>query len=1132
MALALVAGVAAVAAGSGTAEAAAQRGLPDVQQNVIVVLQNQHTDLAIAKGHSSPRVDANHKDQTGLIAKARSKGASNLRGFDTVNAVAATVTPEQAADLAADPSVAAIFPDLPIRKGPQVEKPTTSSAGSVVTNSQVCPTDPAKPMLQPEALQLTNTAFDDPSKPQAQKLVDGTGVKVGWIADGIDINNPDFIRADGSHVFVDYQDFSGDGPNAVTGGAEAFGDASSIAAQGRQVYDLSQFVNPAHPLPPGCNITVRGMAPGASLVGLKVFGNAPTAPTSRFIQAIDYAVNTAQVDVLNESFGGNPFPDNNNDPIAIADNAAVDAGVTVVASTGDAGTNGTSGTPSTSEKVIGVAGTTSFQSYAQTSMAGFQLSNGKWVSDNISGLSSGGVSQQARVPDLSAPGDLGWALCTPDPERYEECFDNKGAPSPIQNFGGTSQSSPLVAGAAALVVQAYKNTHGGVRPAPALVKRLLTSTATDLGHPAFEQGAGIVNSLAAVQAAMSWKDGNGSPAVQGNALVVDQTQLSVIGNPNSVQVTTLKVTNVSNQVQVVRSATRTMGKPVTAASGTVNLNIPGGGGVTYLDATGVRRTVAAQTFTVPANRDRLDVSAAASAPPGFALRIILIDPNGVYEAYSIPQGFNNFAHIDVRFPVAGTWTAYVGFSTSSKFNGGIQFLATTSNFVSQGIATPVVLAPGATGTVAVVNRLPAQPSDLSASVQLSTNSVTTSVPLTLRAVVPARNTTFTGVITGGNGRQQLGPAQTNIYYLDVPAGKRDLTLSVTFPDPNMIVLGTLTSPEGQVSSFMSNADVDATNNLVTSGGMSLFRRDPRPGRWVFSFEVTNPVSGLQVSQPFTATVAYDSVKIKADFPNNAKTKLKAGAAVDVPVTVTNTGVVPLTFFSDGRLDTMGDIPLANVGTPDTIPLPQPPGVNPEWVSPPETTKLTFASTADQPVNLDVFYNSGEPDVYQGAQGNGATVKVSANAVSPGLWIADVGQSGPFSDAGAPPGQVTFATTAHAKLFDPGVSSNAFSDVWTAFLGSSGSSATTQNRVKAGAGFLAHPGTTAAKHNSGGSTPPPSVGPGPVTLNPGETVVLTVTITPSAPAGTVVHGHVYIDDFNFFTAGGDELIDFPYAYTVG
>jgi hypothetical protein len=53
--------------------------------------------------------------------------------------------------------------------------------------------------------------------------------------------HPDFIRPNGQHVFVDFKDFSGFGTSAATSGAEAFGDASSIVAQGREVYDVSHY---------------------------------------------------------------------------------------------------------------------------------------------------------------------------------------------------------------------------------------------------------------------------------------------------------------------------------------------------------------------------------------------------------------------------------------------------------------------------------------------------------------------------------------------------------------------------------------------------------------------------------------------------------------------------------------------------------------------------------------------------------------------------------------------------------------------------------------------------------------------------------------------------------------------------
>ena len=139
--------------------------------------------------------------------------------------------------------------------------------------------------------------------------------------------------------------------------------------------------------------------------------------------------------------------------------------------------------------------------------------------------------------------------------------------------------------------------------------------------------------------------------------------------------------------------------------------------------------------------------------------------------------------------------------------------------------------------------LPKQPGDVSSSVQLATPpGVTSSVPLTARALIPsAKSTPFKGVITGGEGRMSL--AQSNIYYLDVPAGRQDLGIGVTLDtDPNVGIQGVLTAPDGQVSSFQTNLTTGADNS-----GFQIYRRDPAPGRWVFSLQTPDPATGIQPS---------------------------------------------------------------------------------------------------------------------------------------------------------------------------------------------------------------------------------------------------------------------------------------------
>ena len=282
--------------------------------------------------------------------------------------------------------------------------PTAAAGGKY----SICGTA-AKPEKDPEALDVINA--QSPS-------YDGAGVKVAFIAGHLNTTIADFQRnpkyvgtGSPSGPVVSEVNFNGDPSGDDSGDLEAFLDMSSIAAQGNTVHDLSQFVNASHPLPAGCDLTVTGDAPGSTVTSLNVFSQDYNTTNSYFIQAIDWA--TAHgINVLNESFGSNPFPDAGQDAIRMADDAAVHAGVTVVVSSGDAGITSTDGSPSTDRKLISVGASTTFRSYQQYQNGGIDATtpnatNGTWINNNISSISSGGYSQSGgNTVNLVAPGDL------------------------------------------------------------------------------------------------------------------------------------------------------------------------------------------------------------------------------------------------------------------------------------------------------------------------------------------------------------------------------------------------------------------------------------------------------------------------------------------------------------------------------------------------------------------------------------------------------------------------------------------------------------------------------------------------------------------------------------------------------
>jgi hypothetical protein len=1098
------------------------------QSDVIVILRDQLANVPATRRSMGSRAAAVAASQSPVVAQLQQSRAHRVTSFGTINAFATRVSAAEAAQLAAHPMVQAVVPDRIIhtqKHGQAVKSEGASATAAASPSSELCGT------LEPEALQLTNTAFLSSSTAQAQTVLDGngkpvigSGVKVAFLADGLDPNMAGFIRPDGSHVFIDYQDFSGDPAGTSTAGGEAFGDASSIAAQDNPngkplTFDISQFVNAAHPLPSPCTIHIRGMAPGASLVGLKVFSSLGYTTTSAFVQAIEYAVAHDDVDVINESFGGNPYPDTATDPISLANAAAVKAGVTVTVSTGDAGTAGTLGSPSTDPYVISVGASTQFRLYAQTGYGVQALAHGV-SSNNISAFSSGGFSQlAARTVDVVAPGDLGWALCSTNTALYSDCinFASPAKPSPIEDFGGTSESAPLTAGEAALVIQAYRSTHGGRDPSPALVKKIIMSTATDLGAPTSEQGAGLINSLAAVNVALSIGTGDDDhehdqAKAHGPGLFINSTGVSIVDAPNTRESHAFKITNTGSATRHLTAALQTLGAPVAGA--TINLTLAPGSDPTFINPTGAARSYIKQKFTVPAGVQHLDaaiayqVSLTSAATP--IAYISLLDPSGRQVTYSIPQGLGSgYGHVDVVKPAAGAWTAIIWTrpSGTGSYAGPVQFTWAAEQFVSVGSVNPAKLdlAPGVTQTITADFFMPTEPGDLAAGVRFTEAAQDGSfglpeVPVTLRTLIPTGPTggSFTGSLTGGNGRPGAGPTQT--FEFDVPQGVHDMSLALETADNGYLLEGLLVDPQGMQLSVKLSVDPFGSPQY----GLQHFHNNPQAGRWKFILLQDFTSSGNQTSLPFTARIGFNMAKITASgLPNSPSTRLSAsGAPATFTINVVNTGSITEAYFADARSSTLGVSALALQAQPSQCPGVTLPGTCGLFYVPTQVKGIEFVAQSTVPIQMDAYNNVG---YYVGGTG------------SPDLFAKTIG-----------------ADTVAATLFEPEIPYGSWL-VYPALIGPYGAAGAPTEPVTMSAFALMYPFNTSFAADSGDVWADVTLGTNtfnPLVLASGEGGTITVTITPDpSQVGETVSGYLYVDTFDPFVGTGDEVVRIPYSYTV-
>lgn len=1077
----------------------------NVTSKVIIVLKNQFKALPDTPANSLRRGATVRSAQRGVMSELTATHARNIKSISLVNAIAATVSPGEAKRLRGNPAVAEVTPDLPIPvlpSGPDI-KPAKRRAG-IPPLPGACPKDKNGVQLDPEALTNIHAASQSDVNTAQGLGYTGKGVKVAWIADGLNPNNPDFIRANGQHVFVDYQDFSGTGTSATTGGDEAFLDASAIAAQGRLVYNIQNYgIGLNRP----CLIRIRGVAPGASLVGLNVFGSANFAFNSVFLVAIDYAVSHDHVNVLNESFGSNPFPDSASlDLTNEADAAAVKAGVTVVTSSGDAGVTNTIGTPATNPLVISAGATTTYRSYAQSGAFGLVTLPGVkgWLDNNISGLSSGGFDQHGGTVDVVAPGDLNWALCSPSPQ-FLSCTNFAGKPSSVELTGGTSQASPLTAGTAALVIQAYREGHHGRSPSPAVVKKIIVSTAQDISAPAEQQGAGIVDAYQAVLAARSYP-GAGKSGTKGHALLDSATQLNEVAAVSTPQILTDTITNDGSSTVNVNLSTRTLSPPSPPiASGTLDLTAAGGFGSEF-------------TFTVPSGQARLNASVTV---PNSLVELALIAPTGKIAEFNIPQGFGAFGNSQVARPAAGLWTAFVAAIPNSNASSiKAPFEVTTSTFQQFGSVSPssFKLAPGASQPVTLNVTTPAQPGDEAGAIVVHSTAsepgfaATTTIPVTLRSMAPtpAPTTTFTGNLTGGNGRQP-STGQASYYQFTLPPGENALNASVETGNPNNTLFAVLIDPAGEVVSASQNGILRNTFTgnpvLVQQKGTQLHVLSPVAGTWTLAIDFYNSVSGTAVNQPFTVKLDVNSATASSSLPDSTSTMLAAGTPVTETVTVTNTGDSPQEYFVDAREPTSVNLKLASQ-TASRLRLPNLAGVVPTYLVPSLTTALSAKVSAPDRNIFDLNWGFGDPDLASTvAKTSTLNFAPASNDIPSGDWTITPFLIGPDGKTGPKPVTATASLTATTNAIDPTVTAST-GDLWA------------------------------------GSTNPNAIL-APRVVEPGHSATITVTITPKGTAGQVVSGTLYLSTVSFNPSAttfnllsgtafptASTVASFPYTYTIG
>lgn len=223
----------------------------------------------------------------------------------------------------------------------------------------------------------------------------------------------------------------------------------------------------------------KGVAPGSSLVGIKVLDANGSGSMSNVTAGIDWAVQNKDVygiRVLNLSLGTSQSSDGT-DSTSVAVNNAVNAGLVVAVAAGNSGpARYTIGSPGAADKAITVGAAADLGE------------NGFFLAD----FSSRGYTADNRIkPDIVAPG-------------YTITAPQANSTTGYVAYSGTSMATPFTAGTIALMLDANPSL------TPSQVANTLYSTAIDFGPAGkdIDYGNGRLDGYEAIKSAGSYSGTN------------------------------------------------------------------------------------------------------------------------------------------------------------------------------------------------------------------------------------------------------------------------------------------------------------------------------------------------------------------------------------------------------------------------------------------------------------------------------------------------------------------------------------------------------------------------------------------------------------------------------------------------